>query len=167
MTDDQMRRFTEWRDGLTLDIVEQSLPAVADDLANWYCRNNTPALDTASFAEELRAALLRRICAWCGERIPTSHAFDTRAGDLKACGPTCCDRINEAHEVSGDFATHCGGAAGTTPGPIEGGACPAETPRRRGSLRPRKPASCPRRSSREDRWQRGTGGGCRRRRFPT
>lgn len=99
MTDDQMRRFAQWQDGLTLDIVEQSIPAIADDLADWYCRNDTPALDPASFPETLRAALLRRICAWRGERIPAGHAFDTRAGDPKACGPTCCDRINEAHGV--------------------------------------------------------------------
>ena len=45
MTDDQMRRFAEWRDGLTLDIVEKSIPAIADDLADWYCRNHRPALD--------------------------------------------------------------------------------------------------------------------------
>ena len=82
-----------------LDILEQSLPAIAADLADWYCRNHTPALDPASFAEALRAALLRRVCAWCGERIPDGHAFDTRAGDLKACGPACCDRINEAYGV--------------------------------------------------------------------
>ena len=56
-----MRRFAQWQDGLTLDIVEQSLPAIADDLADWYCRNHTPALDPASFPEALRAALLRRI----------------------------------------------------------------------------------------------------------
>ena len=73
MTDDQIRRFAQWQDGLTLD--------------------------PESFPEALRAALLRRICAWCGERIPVGHAFDARAGDLKACGPTCCDRINEAHGV--------------------------------------------------------------------
>ena len=99
MTDDQMRRFAEWRDGLTLDILEQSLPAIADDVADWHCRNHRPALDPASFPEALRAALLRRMCAWCGERIPAGHAFDTRAGDLKACGPTCCDRINESHGI--------------------------------------------------------------------
>ena len=68
MTDDQMRRFAEWQDGLTLDIVEKTLPAIADDLADWYCRNHRPALDPASFPEALHAALLRRICAWCGER---------------------------------------------------------------------------------------------------
>lgn len=99
MTDDQARRFTEWRDGLTPDILERSIPAIADDLADWYCRNHQPALDPASFPEALRAALLWRICAWCGERIPAGHAFDTRAGELKACGPTYCDRINEAHGV--------------------------------------------------------------------
>ncbi len=99
MTADQMRRFAQWRDGLTLDIVEKSIPAIAADLADWYCRNHTPALDPASFPEALRAALLRRICAWCGERIPAGHAFDARAGDLKACGPACCDRINEANGV--------------------------------------------------------------------
>ena len=99
MTDDQMRRFAQWQDDLTLDILEKSLPAIADDLADWYCRNYTPPMDPASFPEALRAALLRRICAWCGERIPAGHAFHTRAGDLKACGPTCCDRINEAHGV--------------------------------------------------------------------
>ena len=99
MTDDQARRFAEWQDGLTIDILERSVPAIADDLADWYCRNHRPALDPASFPEALRAALLRRICAWCGERISAGHAFDTRAGDLKACGPTCCDRINEAHGV--------------------------------------------------------------------
>ena len=96
-TNDQMRRFAEWKDGLTLDIMEKSLPAIADDLAGWYCLNHTPALDPASFPEALRAALLRRICAWCGERIPVCQTFDTRAGGLKACGPACCDRINEAH----------------------------------------------------------------------
>ena len=99
MTDDQARRFAQWQNGLTVDVLERSIPAIADDLADWYCRNHRPALDPASFPEELRAALLRRICAWCGERIPVSHGFDTRAGDLKACGPTCCDRINEAHGV--------------------------------------------------------------------
>ena len=66
MTDGQMRRFAQWQDGLTLDILDQSIPAIADDLADWYCRNHTPALDPASFPEALRAALLRRICAWCG-----------------------------------------------------------------------------------------------------
>ena len=99
MTDDRMRCFSQWRDGLTLDIVERSLPAIADGLADWYCRNHTPALDPASFPEALRAALLRRICAWCGERIPAGRAFDTRAGDLKACGAMCWDRINEARGV--------------------------------------------------------------------
>ena len=99
MTDDQARRFAQWQNDLTIDIVEQSLPAIADDLADWYCRNHRPALDPASFREQLRAALLRRICAWCGERIPAGHAFDTRTRDLKACGPACCDRINEAHGV--------------------------------------------------------------------
>ena len=99
MTDDHARRFAEWQDGLTVDILEQSIPAIADDLADWYCRNHRPALGPASFPEELRAALLRRICACCGERIPACHGFDTRAGDLKACGPTCCDRINAAHGV--------------------------------------------------------------------
>ena len=59
MTDDQARRFTEWRDGLTPDILERSIPAIADDLADWYCRNHRPALDPASFPEALRAALLR------------------------------------------------------------------------------------------------------------
>ena len=53
MTDDRMLRFAQWQDGLTLDIVEKSIPAIADDLA----------------------------------------------GDLKACGPTCCDRINDSHGV--------------------------------------------------------------------
>ena len=99
MTNDQMRRFAQWQDGLTMEIVAKSLPAIADDLADWYCRNHRLALDPASFPEALRAALLRRICAWCGERIPAGHAFDTRAGDLKACGPTCCDRINDARRV--------------------------------------------------------------------
>ena len=99
MTDDQMRRFAQWQDGLAMEIVQQSLPAIAHDLADWYCRNHRPALDPASLPEALRTALLRRICACCGERIPAGHAFDTRAGDLKACGPTCCDRINEAHGV--------------------------------------------------------------------
>ena len=99
MTGDQMRRFAEWRDGLTLDILKKALPAIADDLADWYCRRHQPALDPASFPDALRTALLRRICGRCGERIPAGHAFDTRAGDLKACGPTCCDRINEAHRV--------------------------------------------------------------------
>ena len=99
MTDDQARRFAEWQDGLTLDILEQSIPAIADDLADWCCRNHRPALDPASFPETLRAALLRRICAWCGERIRAGQGFDTRARDLKACGPICCDRINEPHGV--------------------------------------------------------------------
>ena len=99
MTYDRMRRFAQWRDGLTLDMLEQSLPAIAHDLADRYCRNHRPALNPASFTEELRAALLRRICARCGERIPAGHVFDTRAGDLKACGPACCDRITEAHGV--------------------------------------------------------------------
>lgn len=38
----------------------------------------------------------RRSCAppCCGDRIQAGHAFDTRAGDLKACGPTCRDRSN-------------------------------------------------------------------------
>ena len=100
MTAAPLRRCAEWRDGLTLDMLEKSLPTIADDLADWYCRNHTPALDPTSFPEEaLRVALLRRICAWCGERILAGHAFDTRAGDLKACGPTCCDRINETNGV--------------------------------------------------------------------
>ena len=99
MTYDRARRFGEWQDSLTIDILEQSIPAIADDLADWYCRNHTPALDPTSFPEELRAALLRRICARCGERVPAGHAFDTRAGDLKACGPTCCDHINDSHEI--------------------------------------------------------------------
>ena len=72
---------------------------IADDLADQYCRNHTPALDPASFPEALRAALLRRICAGCGERIPAGWAFGTLAGDHKACGPTCCDRSNQAHGV--------------------------------------------------------------------
>ena len=99
MTNDQARRFAQWQDGLTVDIPEQSVPAIADDLADWYCRNHRPALDPASFSEALRSALLRRICAGCGERILAGYAFDTRAGDLKGCGPTCCDRINAAHGV--------------------------------------------------------------------
>ena len=99
MTDDQARRLAEWQNGLTVDILERSIPAIADDLADWYCRNLRPALDPASFPEALRTALLRRICAWCGERIRAGHGFDTRAGELKACGPTCCDRINETHCV--------------------------------------------------------------------
>ena len=99
MTDDQARRFAEWQDGLTLDILEHSIPAIADDLADWYCRNHRSELDPASFPEALRAALLRRICAWCGGRIPAGHAFDTRVGELKACGPRCCDLINETHGV--------------------------------------------------------------------
>ena len=41
MTDDRARRFGEWQDGLNIDILEQSLPAIADDLADWYCRNHT------------------------------------------------------------------------------------------------------------------------------
>ena len=59
MTDDQMRHFAEWQDGFTLDIVEKSLPAIADDMADWYCRNHTSAMDPASFPEALRTALLR------------------------------------------------------------------------------------------------------------
>ena len=94
MTDDRMPSLAEWQDGLTLDIVERSLPDIADDLADWYCRNHTPAMDPASFPEALHAALLRRICGRCGERIPAG-----RAGDLKTCGPTCCDRINAAYGV--------------------------------------------------------------------
>ena len=99
MTDDRARRFAAWQDGLTIDILERSIPAVADDLADWCCRNHRPGLDPASFPEELRAALVRRICAWCGERIQAGHGFDTRVGDLKACGPMCCERINDAHGV--------------------------------------------------------------------
>ena len=53
MTDDRIRRFAQWQDGLTLDIVEKSLPAIADDLADWYFRNHTPAPDPASFPEAL------------------------------------------------------------------------------------------------------------------
>ena len=98
-TNDQARRFAEWQDRLTIDILEQSITAIADDLADWYCRNHRPAPEPAGFPEELRAALLRRICAWCGERIQAGHGFDTRADDLKACGLTCCGRINEAHGV--------------------------------------------------------------------
>ena len=99
MTDDQARRFAQWQNDLTVDILERSIPAIADDLADWYCRNHRPTLDPASFPEILRAALLRRICAGCGERIQVGHAFDTRAGELKACGPACCDGINAAHGV--------------------------------------------------------------------
>ena len=99
MTDDQARRFAKWQDGLTINILEQSIPAIADDLADWNCRYHRPALDPTSFPKALRAALLRRICAWCGERIPAGHGFDTRSGDLKAGGPACCDRVNEAHGV--------------------------------------------------------------------
>ncbi len=95
MTDDQARRFAKWHDDLTVDIVEQSIPAIAGDLADWCCRNHRPRLDPASFPEQLRAALRRRICAWCGERIQAGHGFDTRAGDLKACGPACCDRVTK------------------------------------------------------------------------
>lgn len=69
MTDDRMRRFAQWRDGLTLDILERSLPAIADDLADWYCRNHTHPLGPASFPEALRTTLLRRICVLCGEAI--------------------------------------------------------------------------------------------------
>ena len=43
MTDQQMPRFTQWQGVLRLDIPEQSLPASADDLADWHCRNHTPA----------------------------------------------------------------------------------------------------------------------------
>ena len=32
MTDDRMRRFAQWQDGLTLGILEKSLPAIDDDL---------------------------------------------------------------------------------------------------------------------------------------
>lgn len=99
MTDDQAGRVAEWQDSLTIDILGRSIPAIADDLADWHYRNHRPALDPASFPEALRAALLRRICACCGERIPAGHGFDTRAGNLQACGPACCDRINEAHGV--------------------------------------------------------------------
>lgn len=95
MTDDQARRFAQWREGLAIDIPERSLPAIADDLADRYCRNHRPTLDP----EALRAALLRRICARCGERIQAGHGFDTRAGDLKVCQPACCDRINDAYGV--------------------------------------------------------------------
>ena len=63
MTDDRARRFAEWQDGLTFGILEQSIPAIADDLANWYCRNHRPAPDPASFPDALRAGLLRRVCA--------------------------------------------------------------------------------------------------------
>ena len=73
MTDDQARRFARWQDDLTIDILEQSIPAIADDLADWYCRNHRPALDPASFPERFPAALLRRICAWCGDRINAAH----------------------------------------------------------------------------------------------
>ena len=111
MTDDQAHRFAEWQDGLTVDILERSIPAITDDLADWYCRNHRPALDPESFPEELRAALLRRICACCGERIHAGRGFDTRAGDLKACGPTCCDRINEARGIHERVRT----MAGVTP----------------------------------------------------
>ena len=48
MTYDRARRFGEWQDSLTIDILEQSIPAIADDLADWYCRNHTPALDPTS-----------------------------------------------------------------------------------------------------------------------
>jgi len=99
MTDNRARRFTKWQDGLTIDILEQSIPVIADDLADWYCRNHRPGMEPTSFPEALRTALLRRICACCAERIQAGHGFDTRAGDLKACGPTCCNRINEAHGV--------------------------------------------------------------------
>ena len=60
MTGGQAHRFTQWQDWLTVDILEQPIPAIADDLADWYCRNHRPALDPASFPEELRSALLRR-----------------------------------------------------------------------------------------------------------
>jgi len=73
MTDDQARRFAQWQDGLTVDILERSIPAIADDLADWYCRNHRPGMDPATFPEELRAALLRRICAGCGDRINEAH----------------------------------------------------------------------------------------------
>ena len=96
MTDDQARRYAQWQDGLTLDIVERSIPAIADDLADWYCRNHRAGMDPASFPEALRAALLRRICAWCGERILAGYAFDTRAGDLKTCGPRAATALSEA-----------------------------------------------------------------------
>ena len=99
MTDDQARRFAAWLDGLTINVLERSIPAIADDLADWHYRNHRPALDPASFPDALRTALLRRICACCGERITVGHGFDTRAGDLKACRPTCCDRINERYVV--------------------------------------------------------------------
>lgn len=99
MTDDQGRRFAQWQDGLNIDILEQSLPAIADDMADWYCRNHRSTLDPASFPEALHAVLLRRTCAWCGERTQAGHGFDTRAGDLKACGPACCDPINESNSV--------------------------------------------------------------------
>ena len=63
MTDGQARRFVECQDRLMLHILERSIPAIADDLANWYCRNHRPALEPTPFLEALRAALLRRICA--------------------------------------------------------------------------------------------------------
>ena len=63
MTDDQMRRFAQWQDGLTLDIVEKSIPAIADDLADWYCRNHRPGW--------IRRRFRRRCAPRCsGESVP-------------------------------------------------------------------------------------------------
>ena len=87
MTDDQARRFARWQDGLTVDIMEQSIPAIADDLADWYCRNHHPALDPASFPEELHAALLRRICAGCGERIRSATPLTPAPVISRPAGP--------------------------------------------------------------------------------
>ncbi len=62
-TYDQARRFSEWQDGLIIDILVRSIPAIVENLANCYCRNHRPGLDPASFPGTLCAALLRRICA--------------------------------------------------------------------------------------------------------
>ena len=99
MTNDQARRFVEWQNGLTIDILERSIPAIADDQAGRGCRNHRTELEPVLFPEALRAAPLRGICARCGERITAGHDFDTRTRDLKARRPTCCDHINEAHGV--------------------------------------------------------------------
>ena len=34
MTDDRAHRFAQWQDGLTIDIPQRSIPAIADDLAD-------------------------------------------------------------------------------------------------------------------------------------
>ena len=89
-TDDQARRFSEWQDGLIIDILGQSFPAIVENLASCYCRNHRSGLDPASFPGTLCVALLRRICDcaargfWPSMALTPEPMIATPAGRLPA-----------------------------------------------------------------------------------